>query len=280
MDHHDKAYAWAERRKLEVHPKTGAAQLVEIHEVVQEIVVPRYIQKDLPLPSQSRLFARVAEEQLLSYGVPPGWVAEVKKATETTLLTLTDHLPAEASEALLELATGGKPKTPQHATVGKNPFDHPDAQRRFRLMAGQPSAQIVLRRTQAGKCDAGCRFPPTSCLAGSRAEVWPILFTQGMGTNGGRLATENLGGVPGRAPSREEDTALRAAAARGMVNLRRGSDYARRSGFAHLSRDVHAGCRRTPRKQEPAFRLRGGGRGARPLGRPFAFPLCAGSRAS
>ena len=30
VDHHDKAYLWAERRKLETHPKTGAAQLVEI----------------------------------------------------------------------------------------------------------------------------------------------------------------------------------------------------------------------------------------------------------
>ena len=27
--HHDDAYQWAERRKLETHPKTGAAQLVE-----------------------------------------------------------------------------------------------------------------------------------------------------------------------------------------------------------------------------------------------------------
>jgi hypothetical protein len=31
-DHHDKAYDWAERRKLETHPTTGAAQLVEIRE--------------------------------------------------------------------------------------------------------------------------------------------------------------------------------------------------------------------------------------------------------
>src|ERR1035437_764108 len=30
--HHADAYRWAERRKLETHPKTGAAQLVEIRE--------------------------------------------------------------------------------------------------------------------------------------------------------------------------------------------------------------------------------------------------------
>jgi len=32
VGHHDKAYEWAERRKLQTHPKTGAAQLVEIRE--------------------------------------------------------------------------------------------------------------------------------------------------------------------------------------------------------------------------------------------------------
>src|SRR5450759_5911666 len=42
VEHHDKAYDWAERRKLETHPQTGAAQLVEIRETVQEIVIPQY----------------------------------------------------------------------------------------------------------------------------------------------------------------------------------------------------------------------------------------------
>ncbi|MBN2566446.1 MAG: DNA helicase, partial [Candidatus Eisenbacteria bacterium] len=33
--HHDAAYHWARRRKLETHPTTGAAQLVEIRETVR-----------------------------------------------------------------------------------------------------------------------------------------------------------------------------------------------------------------------------------------------------
>ena len=37
VNHHDEAYHWAERRRLETHPKTGAAQLVEIRERIQEI---------------------------------------------------------------------------------------------------------------------------------------------------------------------------------------------------------------------------------------------------
>src|SRR6476659_1262193 len=45
VDHHDKAYEWAERRKLETHPTTGAAQFVEIRELVREIVVPVYVEQ-------------------------------------------------------------------------------------------------------------------------------------------------------------------------------------------------------------------------------------------
>src|SRR6202011_10642 len=44
VGHHDDAYHWAERRKLETHPKTGAAQFVEVRETVQEILVPKYVE--------------------------------------------------------------------------------------------------------------------------------------------------------------------------------------------------------------------------------------------
>ena len=30
VDHHDRAYAWAARRRIEAHPKTGAVQIVEV----------------------------------------------------------------------------------------------------------------------------------------------------------------------------------------------------------------------------------------------------------
>ena len=40
VDHHDKAYAWAERRKLEMHPKTGAAQMVEVVERMYSVRPP------------------------------------------------------------------------------------------------------------------------------------------------------------------------------------------------------------------------------------------------
>lgn len=133
VDHHDKAYQWAERRRLDTHPKTGAAQLVEVRETIQEIFIPKYVEKEesrqLPI-----LFEHIPDSELLSYGVPIDWIDDVKEATEDTLFEIAEHLPQEAAEALLDLATGKTPKLPEVAPVTADPFEHPDAQRRFRVM--------------------------------------------------------------------------------------------------------------------------------------------------
>ena len=134
VDHHDAAYDWAERRRLEAHPITGAAQLVEIHEIVREVTIPKYVEVEQPASREPLLFADVSDDDLLSYGVPLGWLDEVRGATEDTVLELVDHLPSEAAEALLNLAIGITPEVAQPISAGADPFDHPDAQRRFRMM--------------------------------------------------------------------------------------------------------------------------------------------------
>lgn len=148
VGHHDKAYAWAERRKLETHPKTGAAQLVEIRETVKEIVIPVYVQTEMPMapkPPPAPLFVDVSADQLMGFGVPAEWIDDIKSVTsEDSLLTVIEHLPAEAAEALLELATGGKPRVSQPAVATANPFDHPDAQRRFRVMTNVEELERAL----------------------------------------------------------------------------------------------------------------------------------------
>jgi len=139
VDHHDKAYQWAERRKLETHPKTGAAQLVELRETVKEITVPKYVDDGvgykLQLPAKPPLFASVSDDDLLGYGVPIEWLPEVRRANEDSILEIAGHLPAEAAEALLNLATGVTPAAAAFCMTGADPFAHPDAQRRFRVMA-------------------------------------------------------------------------------------------------------------------------------------------------
>ena len=46
-----------------------------------------------------------------------------------------DHLPSEAAEVLLDLATGVIPQAAKPVVAGSDPFAHPDAQRRSRVMA-------------------------------------------------------------------------------------------------------------------------------------------------
>lgn len=145
VDHHDEAYRWAEQRRLERHPKTGAAQFVEVVERVREIEIPQYsVAEPAPSPPQEPLFSSYSEDALLGYGVPSAWVDVVHEVTEETLFDVTDHLPAEASEALLELATGGTPRVPQPAEPEASPFEHPDAQRRFRVVTNVEELQRAL----------------------------------------------------------------------------------------------------------------------------------------
>lgn len=144
VDHHDKAYQWAERRKLETHPSTGAAQLVEIRETVKEIEIPKYVEVEQPAPPKPLLFAHISEEELLGYGVPEEWLADVLVATDDTVLELAGHLPHEAAEALLQLATGQKPQVPAPVAAGLDPFEHPEAQRRFRVMTNVEELEQAL----------------------------------------------------------------------------------------------------------------------------------------
>jgi superfamily I DNA/RNA helicase/mRNA-degrading endonuclease RelE of RelBE toxin-antitoxin system len=144
VDHHDPAYHWASRRKLETHPKTGAAQIVEVRETIQEISVPFYVPVEETISAKPLLFAEIAAETLLSYGVPEEWLDDVRAANEDTLFDLADHLPSEAAEALLDLAVGVKPTLPLSIPADASPFDHPDAQRRFRLMTNVAELEQAL----------------------------------------------------------------------------------------------------------------------------------------
>lgn len=134
VDHHNKAYHWAERRKLETHPKTGAAQIVEIRERVEEVVVPKYIETVQVKPAKLLLFANYSDDELLGYGIPEEWMGDIRAADEDSILELADHLPAEAAEAVLDLAVGKTPTVPEVVEPITDPFHHPDALRRFRVM--------------------------------------------------------------------------------------------------------------------------------------------------
>ena len=144
VDHHDKAYSWAERRRIERHPTTGAMQLVEIRERIEEVAPaapPAPARAAAPKP---RLFDNLRKLELMSFGVPEDWVEDVRRADEDTIFDVIKHLPQEAQEALLKLAVGEKPEVPVPVPAGADPFTHPDAQRRFRVMNDVEELQRAL----------------------------------------------------------------------------------------------------------------------------------------
>jgi len=150
VDHHDDAYAWAERRRIEAHPRTGAIQIVEVRERVEEVAPPATFDFVNPEPARGKpvetgapgLFSALDDDALLSIGVPADWLADVRAANEDGFFALAGHLPAEASEALLDYAATGKLAVP--APVAADPFTHPDALRRIRPIADQEELEQAL----------------------------------------------------------------------------------------------------------------------------------------
>ena len=154
VDHHDDAYAWAGRRRIENHPVTGAAQIVEVRELVEDIFVQRPLLVDVDLPSTEPVFQNLDKEKLLSIGVPEDWVDDVLSADEEAFFRIANHLPQEAAEILLEVA-GGDVSFAQAVEQAKSTsedenqnddsgFAHPDAQRRFRVVEDSDALAVAL----------------------------------------------------------------------------------------------------------------------------------------
>ncbi|MBH0114365.1 UvrD-helicase domain-containing protein [Novosphingobium sp. YJ-S2-02] len=149
VGHHDEAYRWAERRKLVQHERTGAMQIVELVERVEERLV--YAEKVVeaeqakPLPVR-KPFAALTDDQLLDVGVPRDWLEPVREAPEASVDGLFDSLPDEAAEALLDFLTGGRLEDhiALKAAPGADPYTHPDAQRRFRVLDNVEELQAAL----------------------------------------------------------------------------------------------------------------------------------------
>jgi len=103
VDHHDEAYAWAERKVFRVNPMTGALQVLSADAVEAAEAVP----KKAPAARKVGLFRKVKDEILLQLGVPTELVPTVRAIEdETELEESREAIPQEAYEALYLLAAG------------------------------------------------------------------------------------------------------------------------------------------------------------------------------
>lgn len=140
--HHDDAYRWAERKRLVPHERTGAMQFVEVA-VVAPTTEPVAA---VPKVAAKKPFSHLGDDSLLDVGVPRDWLQPVRETTEDELFELLEKLPAEAAEALLDVATGGRIEDHIAPKVTGDPFTHPDAQRRFRTIDNVDELRAALEQ--------------------------------------------------------------------------------------------------------------------------------------
>jgi len=136
VDHHDKAYAWAERRKVEQHPVTGALQVFKVVEQEKVVVVPRFMEQTP--------FGKLSNAELLGFGVPEEYLDAVRSWREDELDEQLLLLPAEAAEALFALHTGFAPEVVPSLGRDADTLQHPDTQRRFQLVSSSEEMRAAL----------------------------------------------------------------------------------------------------------------------------------------
>jgi hypothetical protein len=147
VGHHDDAYRWAERRRMVPHERTGAMQMVEIVERVEErSMLVESVANDVAPAAIEKPFATLSDDDLLDVGVPRDWLETVRQTDIARVDHLFGSLPDEAAEALLDFATGGRlsDHVAAKAIAGADPFTHPDAQRRFRVVEGLEELKAAL----------------------------------------------------------------------------------------------------------------------------------------
>ncbi len=103
VDHHDKAYKWAENKSCSVHPEIGSLQVYDVKQIEQ----PGYGQQIPSAIEPGALFSNLRNRDLLKLGLPEELFSLVRAMkTEGDLDAAQEQLPQEAYEALAMIAVG------------------------------------------------------------------------------------------------------------------------------------------------------------------------------
>ena len=127
VDHHDAAYRWAARAKVEQHPRTGVLQIVHTEEVYREEVL-KYPSE----PENPPLFEGYEDDYLLSLGVPEDALPTLRLVSnEDELEGIGALLPESVWERLVDLYAGETVDVPEPVAPDQSPLKTPEARRQF-----------------------------------------------------------------------------------------------------------------------------------------------------
>jgi hypothetical protein len=151
VDNHDEAMAWAQHKLFGVNPMTGALQVVDTEQVTavtEAVKEETEAEAERPLADYN-LFETFSDEELRRVGVPRILLPAVRALSKADRLEkLEPYLPAEAYEALYwitnlgysvdqalnEVSAGHKPATTVDTEDLETALEHPDSQRRFKIV--------------------------------------------------------------------------------------------------------------------------------------------------
>jgi hypothetical protein len=189
VDRHDAAYAWADRNRLRVNPRTGSAQRYVAPEVVmtpsgrtEAVASTAGAVVSNERATHEPPFSNEDDEYLQGLGVPEEWVAQVKSLADVADLDgLIGLLPDEAWERLVDLASGRRPSVVANTSAPRmaDPLQHPDSKRHFMLLSDDAALEQVL----AGDWDAWQVFlHPSQRAAVETRHRGPSLVSGAAGT--------------------------------------------------------------------------------------------------
>lgn len=154
VDHHDSAYDWAAKRKVEVNPNTGNLQVFTVEEKVIESVQPR-------TSEQSGPFDAIRDRQLLQLGVPEEallLVRSMKTEADLNSAKFNEQVPPDTYDGLYMLMAGGSFEEAYHEAVPVVPetidtedfgtaLARPESQAHFVVAENEEALQEVLNQS-------------------------------------------------------------------------------------------------------------------------------------
>ncbi|MBZ0115843.1 MAG: UvrD-helicase domain-containing protein, partial [Sandaracinaceae bacterium] len=151
VDNHDEAMAWAEHKKVVIHPETGSLQVLAAEPVASVPMAPA-----AALVEATPLFGQWSDAELMGLGVPEQALPQVRAIrAEAELDALAASLPAEAYEALFFLGSGEPLEAVRQALAVEKPpvIDTQDfgaaletatSQRRFAVVTDDQELEAIL----------------------------------------------------------------------------------------------------------------------------------------
>ncbi len=148
---HDEAMAWAEHKKVVIHPETGSLQVLMAEPVAAAPVIPA-----AAVIEAAPLFSQWSDAELVGLGVPEEALPQVRSVrAEVELDALGATLPPEAYEALFFLGSGESLEAVRQALAIEKPpaIDTEDfsaaletatSQRRFVVVTDDQELEAIL----------------------------------------------------------------------------------------------------------------------------------------